>query len=345
MIIIIGGGLSGLLAGYRLKSAGIPFKILEARDRIGGRIQTRFSQHNTPVEMGATWFGNQHIHLRQLLDELELPYFAQYMEGTSFFQPFATAPAQAMPLGNQPPSYRIAGGTSTLVHTLADAVGTENIVLNSQVTKIDFSGDLATVLANQTYSATKVVLALPPKLWANNIEFNPALPANLNDTALTTHTWMEDSIKVALTYTTPFWRMSQQSGTLFSNTGPVTELYDHCNATADTYALCGFVNPAFGKVSIEERKALISQQLVAVFGEQAQAFDDYNEVVWHTEKQTFAPNLTPLYPHQHNGHPVFRNTYFNDRLIISSSESAAIFPGYMEGAVVSAGFVVEQVSR
>lgn len=345
MIIIIGGGLSGLLTGYRLKSAGIPFKILEARDRIGGRIHTLHSHHNTPVEMGATWFGNQHIHLRQLLDELELPYFTQYMEGTSFFQPFATAPAQAMPLGNQPPSYRIAGGTSTLIHTLADAVGTENIVLNSKVTKIDFSGNLATVLANQAYNATKVVLALPPKLWANNIEFSPALPTNLSDTALTTHTWMEDSIKVAFTYTEPFWKMNQQSGTLFSNTGPITELYDHCNVSEDTYALCGFVNPAFGKVSMEERKELITQQLMAVFGKQAQAFDDYNEVVWHNEEQTFAQNLTPLYPHQHNGNPVFRNTYFNDRLIISSSESSAVFPGYMEGAVVSAGFVVEGVSR
>ncbi|MBC7418283.1 MAG: NAD(P)-binding protein [Pedobacter sp.] len=31
MILIIGAGLSGLLTAYRLKRAGIPFKIIEAR--------------------------------------------------------------------------------------------------------------------------------------------------------------------------------------------------------------------------------------------------------------------------------------------------------------------------
>ena len=40
MIIIVGAGLSGLLTGYLLKKEGIPFKILEARNRIGGRINT-----------------------------------------------------------------------------------------------------------------------------------------------------------------------------------------------------------------------------------------------------------------------------------------------------------------
>ncbi|MCJ7758751.1 MAG: FAD-dependent oxidoreductase, partial [Gillisia sp.] len=70
MIIIIGAGLSGLLTAYRLKKEGIPFKILEARNRIGGRINTVYGTDNTPVEMGATWFGSEHKHLRALLEEL-----------------------------------------------------------------------------------------------------------------------------------------------------------------------------------------------------------------------------------------------------------------------------------
>jgi len=60
MVIIIGAGLSGLLTGYRLKKEGIPFKILEARNRVGGRINTVNGINNTPIEMGATWFTNQH---------------------------------------------------------------------------------------------------------------------------------------------------------------------------------------------------------------------------------------------------------------------------------------------
>lgn len=91
MIIIIGAGLSGLLAAYHLKKEGIPFKILEARTRVGGRINTVYGTNNTPVEMGATWFGTQHKNLIALLEELGIKYFEQYMEGTVFFQPFSTS--------------------------------------------------------------------------------------------------------------------------------------------------------------------------------------------------------------------------------------------------------------
>ena len=72
MVLIIGGGLSGLLTGYRLKKEGVPFQILEARDRVGGRIHTINGTSNTPVEMGATWFTDQHKNLIGLLNELEL---------------------------------------------------------------------------------------------------------------------------------------------------------------------------------------------------------------------------------------------------------------------------------
>ncbi len=83
MVIIIGAGLSGLLIGYRLKRAGIPVKILEARDRIGGRIFTLEGGGDTPVEMGATWFGSQHVNLIKLLKELGMAGFEQYMKGTA----------------------------------------------------------------------------------------------------------------------------------------------------------------------------------------------------------------------------------------------------------------------
>ncbi len=86
MILIIGAGLSGLLTGYYLKKAGIPFKIIEARNRIGGRINTVYGKDNTPMEMGATWFTTQHSHLISLLKELEIGYFEQYSDSTVFYQ-------------------------------------------------------------------------------------------------------------------------------------------------------------------------------------------------------------------------------------------------------------------
>ncbi|CAM1346126.1 flavin monoamine oxidase family protein [Tenacibaculum crassostreae] len=343
-VLIIGAGLSGLLLGYRLKLAGIPFKIIESRNRIGGRIHTLMSANGTPVEMGATWFGDQHIHIKQLLHELSIPYFEQYMEGTSFFQPFSTSPASAIPIPSQPPSYRIAGGTSSLVHSLASVIGNDAIALNEHVKRIDFSEKNVTVYTNdKSFEGSKIILAIPPKLWSNIIDFSPSLPNELKDIATATHTWMEDSIKVAITFNQPFWRQSGQSGTLFSNTGPITELYDHCNYEENKYALCGFVNPSFKRLTLEERKKNILKQLNSVFGNSINSYTDYNEQIWSLEDNTFFENQTPLFPHQNNGNPIFQTSYFNGKLFISSAEVAPIYPGYMEGAVVSSMLLTERI--
>ena len=61
--IIIGAGLSGLSIAYLLKKRGINVHIIEARNRIGGRIETIKGNQNSPMEMGATWFGKKHQNL------------------------------------------------------------------------------------------------------------------------------------------------------------------------------------------------------------------------------------------------------------------------------------------
>mgnify|MGYP006079629179 FL=1 len=342
-VIIVGAGVSGLILGYRLKQAGISFKILEARDRIGGRIHTIKSAEDTAVEMGATWFNDQHTQLKQLLKELDINYFEQYMEGTAFYQPVSTTPAKRVTLPPQAPSYRIVGGSSALIQTLANYIGSENILLNETLKQIDLSKPIVTLKTEKVFTASKVVLALPPKLWVNNIKFMPALETNLKDIAQHTHTWMEESIKVALTYKQPFWRLNKQSGALFSNIGPVMEFYDHCDFNELRYALCGFINPNLGKLAYKDRKELIINQIVSVYGNEAADLIDYSETLWDRENETYIKNESPLGPHQNNGHPSFRKSYYNNRLFISSSEAAAQYPGYMEGAVISAKDVFDHI--
>lgn len=54
-IVIIGAGLAGLAAVRELKSRGHDVIIVEARDRIGGRIWTSERWDDLPADFGATW--------------------------------------------------------------------------------------------------------------------------------------------------------------------------------------------------------------------------------------------------------------------------------------------------
>lgn len=52
-VLVIGAGIAGLAAAYHLRQAGIKATVLEARDRIGGRVWTDRDFADIPVEFGA----------------------------------------------------------------------------------------------------------------------------------------------------------------------------------------------------------------------------------------------------------------------------------------------------
>ncbi|KIA90706.1 flavin monoamine oxidase family protein [Kaistella jeonii] len=342
MIVIVGAGLSGLLTAYLLKKEGIPFKILEARNRVGGRINTIYRKEEAPIEMGATWFTAQHPNLIALLEELGIGRFEQYMDSKVFYEPNSNFPAQIVEIPKNEPNYRIAGGTSNLINTLVRKLNPEDVILNQAVKEIEFNTNSVFVKAENIFEGKAVVLALPPKLWANGIIFEPEIAEHLKEIALQTHTWMEDSIKVALTFAKPFWKEENLPRTLFSNVGPIVEFYDQCDEENSRYALCGFINSAFKQLSYSERKELVIDQLKNIFGSRVEEFLHYEECVWSEEIDTFEDSEHSLFPHQNNGNPIFRDLYFDNRLIISGSETSSKFPGYMEGAVISA---IESVQK
>ncbi len=54
-IIVIGAGAAGLGAARALRAQGKTMIVLEARDRLGGRVWTDHSWEDTPLDMGASW--------------------------------------------------------------------------------------------------------------------------------------------------------------------------------------------------------------------------------------------------------------------------------------------------
>lgn len=73
-VVIIGAGFAGLAAAYKLHKKRIPFTILEARNRIGGRVfsHTMDASEKLIIELGAEWVGESHTRLRELAGELKL---------------------------------------------------------------------------------------------------------------------------------------------------------------------------------------------------------------------------------------------------------------------------------
>ncbi|XP_035674163.1 spermine oxidase-like [Branchiostoma floridae] len=55
-VVVVGGGMAGVAAAQRLVQEGLTHvKILEARDRVGGRIWTQYLGSDTTLELGANW--------------------------------------------------------------------------------------------------------------------------------------------------------------------------------------------------------------------------------------------------------------------------------------------------
>src|SRR3546814_10389593 len=76
--LIIGGGLSGLAAGWELKKGGFErFAVLEARDRVGGRTLNQ-TVNGAPVEAGATWIGGGQTAMSDLCRELGIGVYPAY---------------------------------------------------------------------------------------------------------------------------------------------------------------------------------------------------------------------------------------------------------------------------
>ncbi|CAG8903131.1 unnamed protein product [Penicillium egyptiacum] len=82
-VAIVGGGLSGLAAAKDVAKAGKTFAILEARDRVGGRVLNAHIFGGEVEELGAEFVGPTQDRVLSLADELGLTTYSTYTTGKS----------------------------------------------------------------------------------------------------------------------------------------------------------------------------------------------------------------------------------------------------------------------
>jgi monoamine oxidase len=410
--IVIGAGLSGLVCATRLVAGGARVVVLEARERVGGRLHTG-RVGGAVVDLGGAWMTPGQTRLAALARELDIAIehhdrtgrallddrgglraaFAQWramrrierlsrsvseilgdtgylvyeitsaragelrrLDSRSFADwldrevrhpmardrialhadlTFSADPADLSLLhylrtmratsGFRPEGddeYRFAGGAQQLAVRLADRLG-ERIRLGEAVTAIEQTESEIIVRTTQGYRAERAVLAIPPPL-ARDIAVELPAPARVHvDKA-----FGGPVVKCFAAFPQPTWRERGLSGESYQRRGAVRATVE---ASSDPPVLLAFVVGAeaarWSSRNADDRRAEVLAACAPLCGDSPL---DYLEIDWGAERWS-AGCVPGLPPGALSAGAQWREPH--GRLHVAGTESATVWPGYMEGAI------------
>jgi len=354
-VAIVGAGLCGLALARTLSARGLDVQVIEARERLGGRVRTELCvDTGQALDLGPTWFWPEtDPRIAGLLAELGIVSRPQHDPGDALWltDPNREPERRMEPGGVHVGAHRIEGGTARLVQALAAALPTGCVRTGTAVRVLRDRGAYIDILpaAGHSLRARQVVLALPPRLVHEQLQFDPPLPATVWDALEATPTWMAAQAKVVTSFAQPFWRTAGHSGNAFVRHAQAVlgEVFDASEGEAGAGgALGGFL--ALGAAQRENFRRglpmLIDSQLAQLYGPEAQHGHQFH-ADWAEEPWTCSATDRAYLPEPPQADPRLRQPLWAGRLFLGGSETAAHGAGHMEGALESADCISHALSR
>ncbi len=343
--IIIGGGLSGIYAASLMAARKKSIVLLEARSRVGGRILS-LEHQGFFADLGPSWYWPMvNPKVAALIQELGIKGYPQFETGLGRLQARDGHAETIAGYPMDPPGWRLIGGMISLVKGLCARIPEDIIRLNHPVSEIERLGNGVRVTVGRhdqepkcRLKASRIILAMPPRLAARSILFTPDLSYDLIQAMLKSSTWMAGHAKFFALYDKADWRKMGLSGQGFSMCGPLAEIHDGSSEANSPYGLTGFVGiPALRRNNRKDMIQSILNQLTLLYGYGAgQPIQIYYQD-WAKEEFT----ATEYDQRSAHNHPEFcppsgKTSIWGGMFHFAGTETADHFGGYLEGALSSA---------
>ncbi|HET6298107.1 MAG TPA: NAD(P)/FAD-dependent oxidoreductase [Kribbella sp.] len=178
-VVVVGAGATGLSAARDLADAGKKVMVVEARDRIGGRMFTDRTSMPVPIELGCEFIHGANASTWELVRKYNLK---THFAGTHISRTQLGGRWETTDQAGVPPEYKnfqVVGGYNQILLPLAENLPLQ---LKTVVKRVEHSTSGIVVQAEQqgravTYRSRYLVMTVPAAvLAAGAIEFSPALP-------------------------------------------------------------------------------------------------------------------------------------------------------------------------
>lgn len=351
-VAIIGAGLCGLALARMLTAQGLGVQVIEARHRLGGRVLTAHCESTgQALDLGPAWFWPEtEPRMATLLRELGLTRQPQHDPGDALWltDPNREPERRVEPDGIHAGAHRIVGGATRLIDALAARLPDGSVQRGVAVRALRDRGAFIELLptAGHPIRARRVVLALPPRLVHEKLQFDPPLPVAVWNALAATPTWMAAQAKAVTTFKRPFWRTAGHSGNAFvrHSQAVLGEVFDVSEGEAG--ALGGFfaLDAAQRENFRRGMPMLIDSQLTQLYGPEAQDGHQFMQD-WAEEPWTCSITDCTSRPEPPQANPLLRQPQWTGRVFLGGTETAGHGAGHMEGALESADRIAHALYR